>query len=149
MRGHEYGHTVYAKTAGKARYDVYLNVSDVNDGISFPDIQVRRDSGNDIALPAFPPEVGSVSRRALEKLLHACGATREEPEKCGNRDHFYCSASNSDMAELVSAGLMKREKTGWAEGECYFRATPLGQKTAQALCPLYRGDDFAWPEVAA
>lgn len=149
VRGYDYERTIYAKTAGKASYDVYLSVSDADNRISFPDIRVRRDSGKDRVLPALPLEAAGVSRTALEKLLHACGATREEPEKCGYRDHFYCSASNAHMVELIKAGLMKPGKTGWQEGECYFFATPLGQKTARALCPLYRGDDFAWPEVAA
>jgi hypothetical protein len=149
VRGYDHESTFYAPTAGKARYAAYLRVSDCNDELSFADIRVRRESRLDITLPVIPQEALNVSRPALAALLHACGATREEPEKCGHRKYFYCSASNAAMAELVSAGLMERGKNGWEEGECYFFATPLGQKTARALCPLYRGDDFAWPEVAA
>lgn len=149
VRGYDHESTVYAPNAGKARYEVFLDVSDVNDGISFPDIRVSRDRHLDRVMPELPPEAAGVSRMALRKLLHACGATREQPEKCGYRDHFYCSANDAGMAELVNAGLMQTKGKGWASGECYFYATQLGQIAARALCPLYRGDDFAWPEVAA
>lgn len=149
VRGYDFESTVYAATAGKARYKVFLDVSDVNDGLSFPDIRVLRQPGSDMEMPDLPPEAAGVSKAALLKLLHACGATREQPEKCGSRDHFYCSANDAGMAELVSAGLMQTKGKGWASGECYFHATQLGQIAASALCPLYRGDDFEWPEVAA
>ncbi|MFT8506658.1 hypothetical protein [Acetobacter sp.] len=149
VRGYDFESTVYAPTAGKARYEVFLGISDVNNAISFPDIRVLRHRGMDRSMPELPPEAAGVSKMALEKLLHACGATREQPEKCGSRDHFYCSTGDTGMAELVSAGLMRPKGTGWAKGECYFQATQLGQIAARALCPLYRGDDFAWPEVAA
>ncbi|KFL89051.1 hypothetical protein AmDm5_1850 [Acetobacter malorum] len=39
---------------------------------------------------------------------------------------------------------MISSKKGWDKESCYFYATPLGQQTALALCPLYRGEDFAW-----
>lgn len=148
VRGYDFESTVYAPSAGKARYEVFLDVSDTNNAISFPDIRVLRYRGMDRSMPGLPPEAAGVSKMALEKLLHACGATRERPEKCGSRDHFYCSTNDTGMAELVSAGLMQPKGTGWAKGECYFQATQLGQIAARALCPLYRGDDFAWPEVA-
>lgn len=149
FRGYDHESTYYARTAGKARYAAYLSASDCHEGVSFADIRVRRAANADMTLPALPQEAHNVSRVALEKLLHACGATREAPDKCGYRSHFYCSVGNAHMAELVNAGLMERGKNGWEEGECYFRATRLGQVTARALCPLYQGDDFAWPEVAA
>lgn len=50
---------------------VYLSVSDVNNGISFPDIRVLRDRHLDRVMPELPPEAASVSRMALRKLLHA------------------------------------------------------------------------------
>ncbi|MFT9016449.1 MAG: hypothetical protein ABF990_12025 [Acetobacter sp.] len=149
VRGYDHESTVYAHTAGKARYSTYLDVSDGNDDVSFADIQVRRDRGADIILPAPLSVAGTVSQDALRALLHACGATRERPEKCGYRSHFYCSVSNPHMIELVAAGLMEGPKKGWEKSEGYFIATKLGHETALSLCPLYQGDDFAWPEVAA
>ncbi|MGV4855808.1 hypothetical protein [Acetobacter senegalensis] len=144
VRGYDGEDIVYAATAGKARYKKYLDVSDCNESLTFADIKVRRDKAADIVLPDAPIISAKVSQRALEKLLHACGASRERPEKCGCRDHFYCDAKNEDMAELVNAGLMIGPGKGWEEGYAYFRATSIGQKTALALCPLYHGDDFAW-----
>ncbi|MFT8369283.1 MAG: hypothetical protein ABF646_11090 [Acetobacter papayae] len=122
VRGYDFESTVYAPSAGKARYEVFLEVSDVNGGLSFPDIRVLRDRHLDRVMPELPPEAAGVSKMALRKLLHACGATREQPEKCGSRDYFYCSAGDAGMAELVSAGLMQTKGKGWAKGECYFQA---------------------------
>ncbi|OUJ10150.1 hypothetical protein HK26_11605 [Acetobacter okinawensis] len=147
--GYDFESTVYAHSAGKARYQVFLDVTDTNNAISFPDIRVLRHRGMDRIMPEIPTEAEGVSKIALAKLLHACGATREQPEKCGSRDYFYCSANDTGMAELVNAGLMQAKGKGWASGECYFHATQLGQIAAHALCPLYRGDDFVWPEVTA
>jgi hypothetical protein len=149
VRGYDGVSIEYAATAGKARYEAYLSVSDCNDAVTFADIRVLRNRSADITLPPIPIEATNISKIALEKLLHACGVTREQPEKCGYRSHFYCSSNNPQMLELVRAGLMESTKKGWGEGDCYFHATPAGQTAAFAMCPLYRGDDFAWPKVTA
>lgn len=140
---------VYAQTAGKARYSVYLALSDCGGNDTFFDIVVRRNCAADVVLPAPPSVAGTVRREALQKLLHACGCTRERPEKCGFREHFYCQDQDRFLNELVEAGLMRKSGRISAYGDRYFLATELGHETALALCPLYRGDDFAWPEVAA
>lgn len=147
IRGYDGESIGYAASAGKARYEAYLSASDCNDAVTFADIRVLRKRNSDIILPPIPTEATSVSKIALEKLLHACGVTRERPEKCGYRSHFYCSSNNPQMLELVEAGLMECTQKGWEEGDCYFHATTLGQTAALAMCPLYRGDDFLWPEV--
>lgn len=140
----------YAPTAGKARYAVYLRISDCNENASFSDIIVRRNKSSDITLPAAPEFVSDISRKALHKLLHACGCTRERPEKTGYRSHFYGEALSESLNELVRAGLMtKRGQPDVDNGLVYFVATEQGQHVAQSLAPLYAYDDFAWPEVAA
>ena len=140
----------YAPTAGKARYAVYLQISDCNDKASFSDIIVRRNKAADITLPAAPAFVRGISRKALRELLHACGCTRERPEKTGYRSHFYGESTSESLNELVRAGLMtKRGPTDVDNGLVYFVATEQGQHIAQSLAPLYAYDDFAWPEVAA
>ncbi|MCG0998156.1 hypothetical protein [Acetobacter persici] len=145
VKGYEGENIVYAETAGKARYQVYLDVSDCNDAVKFADIKVLRNKTADVVLPDLPGAAKNVTQHALEKLLHACGATRGNPYKCGYRGHFYCNAQNAHMAELVDAGLMHRSEKGWGEGMVYFHATDIGQKTALAMIPLYRGEDFIWP----
>ncbi|MFP2873708.1 hypothetical protein ACLEIY_15940 [Acetobacter tropicalis] len=140
----------YAPTAGKARYSVYLRISDCDDNASFSDIIVRRNKAADIMLPAPPAFVSGISRKALKELLHACGCTRERPEKTGYRSHFYGEALSGSLNELVRAGLMtKRAPTDVDNGLVYFVATEQGQNVAQSLAPLYPYDDFAWPEAAA
>ena len=140
----------YAPTAGKARYAVYLRISDFDDNATFSDILVRRNKAADITLPVPPAFVGGISRKALRELLHACGCTRERPEKTGYRSHFYGKALSESLNELVRAGLMtgRGQPTG-DNALVYFIATEQGQNVAQSLAPLYAYDDFAWPEVAA
>lgn len=140
----------YAPTAGKARYKVYLQISDCNDDASFSDIIIRRNKAADITLPPAPAFVSDISRHALLKLLHACGCTRERPEKTGYRSHYYGNAQSDSLNELVRAALMvKRGPTDVDNGLVYFIATKQGQSIAQSLAPLYAYDDFAWPEGAA
>lgn len=123
-RGYNIGEIIYAPTAGKARYQKFLNAD--CDSITFASIRVTRSSENDIVMPVVDEAVSVLDEEQKSTITHTM-----------NNGRFYTSKDDKTLCNLMQAGFMRDTGRGWNDGETYFVLTDAGRAAALSLAPLY------------
>ncbi len=133
--------TVYAPTAGKARYQFKIDISDPCPDIEFMDIIVRRNRHDDIELPDEHRLVSELTEKQRHIISHAYGGGSRLP---GYRDHYCTAPGDMHILRLTHEfGLFDGPHGEEAYGEsprwsgAFFYLTDLGKQVARSMLPEY------------
>lgn len=134
---------IYAETAGKARYQLKLDLGDCYHDLKFQQIAVERAKDRDQHLPAEHRLVAELNSREREIIMHAFGASnRRNP---GYRNHYCTAPGDIELLRLTwELGLFRGpygereygETPGWVGA--FFYLTELGKHVALSMLPAYR-----------
>lgn len=132
---------VYAETAGKARYQLKLDLDDPD--LTFQEIAVRRAKQHDKRLPAPHRLVAELSENERHIILHAFGADARINPGC--RNHYCAHAGDGTLLRLawelgLFSGPYGEQPYGgslpWSG--VFFYLTELGRHVALSMMPTYR-----------
>jgi hypothetical protein len=134
---------VHAPSAGKARADLYRDLSDVYSWSWHEFVteieSCRRSPADDITLPERHPLAELVAPELIDMAVHAYGG---RSAKAGYRDHYFTSLDDWRMKACVYHGLFERGNTFKRRGshdkhDAYFILTSLGTNVARGEQPTY------------
>lgn len=131
--------TVYAETASKALYQLYV---DADSSATFAEfmkrVRVRRDAASDIILPARHPLAAHLGPKVLHCIVHAYGGTGQ---KAGYRDHYYTCDRDPMPKAAYYHGLFEMHRApAWYAGNrtmVSYILTDLGRNVARGEAETY------------
>ena len=140
---------VYAETAGKARYDLKLQLGDCYPDLQFKQISATRAKDRDVFLPAPHRLVDELSERERSIVRHAFGSGTRRGSSAqqgpGYRNHFCADPGNTALLRLTfELGLFRGPYGEQAYGDtgmwcgAFFYLTEFGKHVALSMTPTYR-----------
>ena len=127
VKGFDEGDTLYASTAGKARYQMYDRLLDCWDEVEFKQISVRRLKAADVLLPNPLPVSEELSGEEISILKHM-----DRPS-----GHYATSSSDADLIRLKERGLVEGPRQFSHCDAVFYYIHWMGRKLAASLTPLY------------
>lgn len=132
---------VYAATAGKARYQAFLNIQDCFPDITIMQISVKRAAYADKILPDEHWIVADLTPEQRHMVTHAFGQDRHGN---GYRDHYCTTPSDLNALKLSwELGIFSGPFGEKAHGEtpgwvgAFFYLTEFGKHVAASMLPVY------------
>lgn len=133
---------VYAPTASKARYSLFLSL---NDSTRITDILARRAKNLDVILPPRDPICNTLPAQAISAMQHCYGISSHNPYKAGYRNYYCTRPDDAAMAELKKLGLAEIFSSMPNSGNVMFQLTERGIQVA-----LSTDHEYApWPKTKA
>ena len=134
--GKSNSHPIYAETASKAKYDFYLGLEmDDNDWFKYRSLRWPE---MDLMPPVLHPMVKEISKSALDKMVHTCGAAT----KRSDRNYYNGPVDDEDFKILIEKKLSERNSSRdgmLSAGTTYYHLTELGLEVARSTQSKIRG----------
>lgn len=126
-----YAETIYASTAGKARYAFFRETE--RDKEWFAKIKVRRAKHLDLLVNEPHPMAETIEAKRLDMMKHAWGFDSNSP---GYRNYF-ATHNDKDWDAMCESGLAVKGNTD-ESGMIYYHVSPLGIEVLKSLKPYPR-----------
>lgn len=121
----------YAETAGKAKYQKFLDM-DIFDNDDWFKYRSLRWPEMDLFPPVLDTILKEISAAALDKLRHTYGVDSREP---GHRNYYNGAVDDPDFKILIQKNLAVRDASRdhmLHKGSTYFHLTEKGIKAAMS-----------------